>query len=383
MSAVYEVLVLGAGINGLATAYQLSLRRPGRIGLVERFALGHHRGSSHGRSRITRTTYSDPKFARLARVAHGHDWPMLESAAGMELVRRCPGCFFGPGAQTYWEALKDQRQGLELVEAEHARKLFPLFAFPGGEPCILDRTAGVVAAADCMEALHGLVRGQGVEILAETPVTGLDLGSNPIRLETGQGLMRCHRLVLTAGAWSARLLGRGLPLVPVRQNVGYFRLQATAEAVEPGAFPVWAYIGDREDDFYYGLPQFQRPGVKAARHLTGLVADDPDQFPERPDTQALEELREFLAGHFTAPILEIVGSETCLYTNTPRQDFLLDHLPGDSRVVVGAGFSGHGFKFGPLTGRILAGLCLDGATDISAFEEHRADYGFDALKEKK
>lgn len=379
MTPHYDVLVIGGGINGLATAYHLTLRQPGRVGLIEQFVLGHRRGSSHGQSRITRTTYSDVKFARLARVAHGQDWPALELAAGTRLIHQCPGCFFGPGAEGYWNGLEGQREGLELVEAGRARELFPLFGFPGGEPCVVDRTGGVVAAADALDALLRLGVQAGLDVRENCPVTQLDLTSDPLRVVTSQGVLSCGRLVVTAGSWTTRLLGLHLPLVPVRQSVGYFRLDAEPPAVQPGRFPVWAYIGIEPNDFYYGLPEFGRPGVKAARHLTSLAADDPDKVVEQVPLEALESLQAFLAAHFTVPILERVGAETCFYTNSPTQDFLLDHLPLDSRVVVGAGFSGHGFKFGPLTGRILAGLCLDGVSGVEAFERHRGDYSFAAL----
>jgi glycine/D-amino acid oxidase-like deaminating enzyme len=136
--------------------------------------------------------------------------------------------------------------------------------------------------------------------------------------------------------------------------------------------PVWAFRGDTEDDFFYGLPEFQRPGIKVAHHRVVGTPDDPDGEAGPP---LLGPVLAFVAEHIAGPT-SLVATERCFYTMAPNEDFVLDHHPESRSVVVGAGFSGHGFKFGPLTGRILAELALDGRTSVPEFEGQRARFAY-------
>jgi sarcosine oxidase len=153
-----------------------------------------------------------------------------------------------------------------------------------------------------------------------------------------------------------------------RQHVGYFAWPGEPEDARPGRFPVWVYLGAPEDGVWYGLPEFGRPGIKAAFHATGGGGDDPDDR-HAPDPRELERVRAFLAHHLATPPGALLHAETCLYTNTADEQFVVGALPGHPRVIVGSACSGHGFKFGPLMGRILAGLAIDGRTGVPEFGE--------------
>ena len=130
---------------------------------------------------------------------------------------------------------------------------------------------------------------------------------------------------------------------------------------------------ERARRFFYGLPQFGRPGVKLARHRTAGMADDPHERPQIDD-DAVDDIRDFMTRRFTAGPGALVSAEHCFYTNTKTEDYILDHHPDDSRVVIGSGFSGHGFKLAPLTGRILSELLVDGRTSVPEFEACRARF---------
>jgi monomeric sarcosine oxidase len=370
--AAFGALVVGGGVHGLATAWQLALRGVERVALVERFRLHHDRGSSHGFGRITRTTYSDERYVSLTRVAHAEDWPRLERASERMLIHRCDGVFFGPpeGDLERWAAAVAAAgaPGVERLDAREARRRFPAFAFPDAPFALHDTTGGVVAAADTLLALDRRCRVEGVHVLEETRVLAIDPSADPVVVDTDRGRLLAERVVVTAGAWVARLIPAMRGAVQVsRQHIGYFDVGAAGEF---GRFPNWVYVGDEARGLYYGLPAFGRPGIKAALHGVGSGDDDPEQHPG-PDATAIARVREFLSSQLAIPVGGLLHAETCLYTNTPDERFVIGPLPGHPNVVVGSICSGHGFKFGPLMGRLLAGLALEHRTDAPEFERHR------------
>lgn len=371
----YHTLIIGAGINGLSTSYHLSRRGIGNIGLIERFALAHDRGSSHGQSRITRSAYVNDHYVRLMQIAHNEFWPQLEQDADTQLIYPTPGCFFGPPEgkyKSYAEAVTAVGVDVEALTPEEARKRFPLFHFENAAGVLHDRTAGLVAAAKTIQSLIRLIREQNVDIRENTTVQNIDLTCDPIRIETSAGDLETERLIVTAGPWASRLLPVLNPHIAIaRQTVGYFQLAGSPEQFQPGAFPVWGYLLGKGDLGYYGLPQFGRDGIKLAKHIITGVDDDPDDVPSQTPEDAIEDLHVFLREQFIPPVERFVTWETCLYTNTATEDFILDTHPNNANVTIGAGFSGHGFKFGPLTGRILSELSLHGKTTLPEFEEAR------------
>jgi len=374
----FGALVVGGGVHGLATAWRLA-RAPAaggsgveRVALVERFRLHHDRGSSHGFARITRTTYSDERYVRLTRVAHAEDWPLLERESERTLIHRCDGLFFGPpeGDLERWAAAVAAAgaSGVERLEVREARRRFPAFALPDSEFVLHDTTGGVVAAAETLLALDRRCRVEGVHVLEETRVLAIDPSSDPVVVDTDRGRLLAERVVVTAGAWVAGLVPAMRGAVSVsRQHVGYFDV---GPAGEFGRFPVWVYLGGDASGLFYGLPAFGRPGIKAALHGVSASGDDPETHPG-PDAQAIAGVRSFLASQLALPIGDTLHAETCLYTNTPDEHFVIGPLPGHANVVVGSICSGHGFKFGPLMGRILAGLVMDGTSGVPEFERCR------------
>jgi monomeric sarcosine oxidase len=376
--AAFGALVVGGGIHGLATAWQLACRGVPRVALVERFRLHHDRGSSHGDGRITRTTYSDERYVRLMRVAHEEDWPRLEHDSDMRLIHRADGVFFGPadGDLDQWHAAVERAgaPGVQRLTPSEARRRFPQFGFPDAHAVLHDSTGGVVAAADTLLALDRRCRIAGVHVLEDTRVRGIDADTDPITVRTDRGTLLSERVVVTAGAWVPELVPSLRARVGVqRQHVGYFSLATPQADTQPGRFPVWVYLGNAASGLYYGLPEFGRPGIKAALHAVGSGADDPDERPG-PDPAALARVREFLAWQLAVPVERLLHGETCLYANTRDEHFFIGPLPGNPRVVVGSICSGHGFKFGPLAGRLLAGLVLDGHSGVPEFEAVREGF---------
>jgi sarcosine oxidase len=374
--ARFEVAVVGGGVVGLACAWHLARLGAGRIALLEQFALGHERGSSHGAGRITRSSYGDALHVGLMQTAHAEDWPRLERDSGLRLIHRCDGAFFGPAQgpfADYAAAVAAVGAEVEPLAVPEARRRFPAFAFPDAAGELHDRTGGVVAAADTVRALTRVAQVEGVFVHEHTAVHDWQAGPGAVTLVTDRGALEAGRVVFAAGGWLPRLvpsLARSLTVK--RQSVGYWIL-ADAAAMEPGRFPVWAYLGPGSNGLVYGLPRFGAPGIKAALHETAGAPDDPDAVAP-PRAEALAEVERFLRAQLAIPLGPRVHAETCLYTSTPAEDFVIGPLSGEPRVVIASACSGHGFKFAPLVGRIVAGLVRDGRSDVPRFEAARARF---------
>ncbi|RMH17698.1 MAG: N-methyl-L-tryptophan oxidase [Acidobacteria bacterium] len=357
----FDAVVLGGGVIGAAAARALLARRR-RVALVEQYAAGHERGSSHGDGRIIRYSYAEPIYVEMARRAYAA-WSALAAAAGTRLVDRTGGLDCGPRDSPQLAELAATLGRLEVpferLDAAGVRRRFPQLRLPAGAEALYQADGGVVRAARAVAALWRLVEAEGGRILGGFRARRIAVEDDGITVYAADGrAARAPRLVLAAGAWSGALLaplGLDLPLVATEEQVAYFAPRPGAASHAVGELPtVIDYHGG--DAPFYALPQIEVPGVKVGQHRTGepIDADGPRRL--RPELR--RRLCDYVARSWPqlepAPLVET----TCLYTNTPDHDFVVDHHPQDERLVIGAGFSGHGFKFAPVIGEMLAALAL-------------------------
>ena len=353
-----DIVVVGAGIAGVATARALA-GYPGSVLLLEQFALGHARGSSHGTSRIFRLNYPDERFVRMAMAADAA-WRELESARGERLIDRL-GCLdLGPTANGNVRALAACGVRYAQLSAEEVAARWPLRLEPG-ETGVFQPDGGVTFADRAHAALIGEAVDRGVEVRDETAVRDLVADRGSVTLTLDRGELRARAVVVTAGAWAAALLARvgiDLPVVPTRETVVYVDVPGAGRlpsVIDSGMLPVKGDGGvARVGQSAFSLAAPGR-GLKAGLHHSGPAAD-PDTV-EDPDSS----VASWTAGWVAARFLEAgetLGAETCLYTNTSDEEFVLER---HGRVVVGSACSGHGFKFAPIVGRTLAALAREAA----------------------
>ncbi len=357
-------VVVGAGAVGAATAYHLA-RRGEPVLLVEQFALGHDRGSSHGTARIIRHSYSDAFYARLMPEAF-RAWRQLEADAGINLYLRTGGISFCPTGIGY---VAEVAANLEMLNVPHRRmtgrelgRSWPVFQVPDDTDVVFEPDAGMLAASRAVAVQVELARrlgGERTRVREQTPVRRIDLESGKPTLVTDTATIVADRLIVTAGAWVGGLFPRLAPLLrPTRQKVLYLRPD-DAPAFEPGRFPVFIAMGATASDAFYGMPAFLGMGVKAARH--GGPETDPAVVDREVGEADRERVRAFLRGCLPALAeARIEAAETCLYTVAPDEHFRIDEWPGRSDVLVASPCSGHGFKFSCLVGRLLTAWAVDG-----------------------
>jgi sarcosine oxidase len=353
-----EIAIVGSGVMGSATARALGARGVQAI-LLEQFGLGHTRGSSHGATRIFRFSYPDPGYVRMAMIAR-EAWTHLEDKAGQELLLTTGGLDAGPDAGACAAALADCGARHSWLAGDELRERFPQIAAQPGERMLLQPDAGVLLAGRAVAALQDLAKRDGVAIREQTPVLGIEPDGERVLLRTAAGEISARVAVVTAGGWAGGLLAGAVanlpPLTVTLQQIRYFSPRSGDDASSSAAG--WPTLIESEAGrpAWYVVPAVGgSPGVKVASHGPGRVVD-PRTGPFSQIDQALEEeaaryVRRRLPG------LEPVGlgAETCLYTLTADEHFMVDRV---GPIVVGGGGSGHAFKFGPLLGEILADLAL-------------------------
>jgi sarcosine oxidase len=373
MNHPYDIIVIGLGGMGSAAAWQLA-RRGMRVLGLEQFAFGHDRGSSHGHTRIIRQAYYEhPAYVPLVRRAC-QGWYELEQHQGVHLLTSCPCLTIGPPEGELVAGVRRSAREHDLpiddLSPTELALRYPAFRFGDDVVGVVEHTAGFLYVDRCVQAQLDEARRLGAELRAGESVLGWEAWSRGVAVRTTAGEYHVGKLVVTAGPWAGRLLGRcGSGLTVMRQVV--FWLGVTDEALfRRDRFPV--FIASSAHGYFYGLPAVDLRGVKIARHygadeLTGPEAVDRSVTPadEAP-------VREFVRAHLPDADGPCRNASVCLYTLTRDRHSLIDIHPDSPDVVFAAGFSGHGFKFAPVVGEVLADLAMHGRTDWPV-ELFRAD----------
>ncbi|MDQ6937230.1 MAG: N-methyl-L-tryptophan oxidase [Actinomycetota bacterium] len=367
MSDTYDVIVVGLGGHGSAAARQLA-RRGARVLGLERFGPVHAQGSSHGDTRIVRMAYFEhPDYVPLLRRSY-QLWAELSRAVDEELFVRTGALMIGaPESAVVSGTLASvERWGLphEVLDRPTMARRYPQFRLRAGELAVYEADAGYVSPEAAVRTHLRLAAADGAELRFHTTVTGWHTDSTGVVVETGDDEVRADKLVITAGAWTAQLAPRlGVPLRVGRRVMHYLAPLTSAADFAPDRFPVFIFSTGPGDEIY-GFPVIGAAGngVKVGFHHRGPNVD-PDTVDRRVSPAEEEEMRQLLADRIPAAAGPHVQSKVCLYTLTPDEHFVIDHLPGgDNRVVVASACSGHGFKFTPVVGEILADLALTGST---------------------
>ena len=364
-----DVVVVGLGAMGSATAYHLA-RRGRRVVGIERFRPGHECGSSHGATRIIRLGYYEhPSYVPLLRRAYAL-WRELEAAAGRPLLQITGIAEIGPPDGRLVSGTLAAARTHDLPHAVLAApafmRRFPAFRIPADCVGVVQPDGGVLATERAILAHLDLAQAAGAELRTGETVAAIAPRRGGVRIVTDRGTLEAGAAIIAAGPWLNKLMpDLAAPLRVTRQGMAWFEPH-NATLFAPGRFPVFMIESAR--GIHYGFP-LDAIGVKFAKHHHADESVDPDAC-ERSASPADEALiRPALAECLPAANGRLLQAKICLYTMTPDGDFLLDRLPGAPQIVVASPCSGHGFKFAPVIGEILADLATGGATshDISRF----------------
>ena len=383
-TADVDFVVVGGGVLGLSAAHALA-RRGHEVIVCEQATVGHATSGSKGSARIFRLGYDEPGYVRLAMLALGL-WRRLEAESRSTLLTTTGQVTFGDDLDMLVAALAEAGAPHATITSDEVTARFPALSPQG--PAVFEPESAVIAADDCLAVLR---RTDGIELRERTRVVGCLDGGGAVRLSLespdGADELRASVVVVCAGPWTAPLVsGRPVGLRPMAtlEQVAYLApTAATAGATVAGAPVAGATVDglpvfvERRRPWFYGLPVRSSGLMKVALHGGGPAVsledldgrrnghgdrdddvareDDVDREDavDRPDPGLVAQLTEAARRVLPGLVPEPVATERCVYDNSADGNFVLDRIGG---VVIGAGTSGHGFKFAPLLGELLADL---------------------------
>ncbi|WP_276300567.1 N-methyl-L-tryptophan oxidase [Halorussus lipolyticus] len=377
-----DVIVVGIGGMGSASAYHLADRGLDVLGF-ERHNIPHSQGSSHGYTRIIRLAYYEhPSYVPLLRAAYD-EWADLADETGADLLHQTGSLAVGPPDSDIFEGARRtcREHGLDhdVLSGGELNERFPGYDVPDEYRAVFQPQGGFLVPEDCITAHVEGAFARGAEIHARTKVrdwTALDDGGVRVKVER-RGTTEVHEadsLVVAAGAWTGKLLPELAPVLePERQVLGWFQPEERAR-FSPDTFPVFSMRCD-DGEYIYGFPVHRVPGFKIGKYNHRRETVDPDEMEREPTPTDEAILREYTESYFDGADGPTTRLETCLFTNSPDERFVIDTHPEHPQVAVAGGFSGHGFKFSSVVGDILADLVVEGETDhpIEQFAIDRFD----------
>ena len=373
----YDVIVVGLGGMGSSAAYHLAARGQRVLGL-ERHTPAHDKGSSHGGSRVIRQSYfEDPAYVPLLLRAY-ELWERLARDSGEDVITLTGGLYFGPAdSHTVAGSLRAARQWdlpHEVLERAEVLRRFPTFSPADHEVALWEAKGGFVRPEATVAAHLALAARAGADLHFTEPVLSWQSTATGVRVTTAAGTYDAGRLVIAPGAWAPQLLADlGVPITIERQVMYWFQPLVGVGPFTADKHPVYIHE-DVEGTQVYGFPAIDGPdgGAKVAFFRRGRVCT-----PDTIDREVHDDEIAVMSEHAGRILPDLPGrfltAATCMYSNTPDEHFVVAQHPGHDNVTVACGFSGHGFKFVPVVGEVLADLATTGTTahPIALFDPRR------------
>lgn len=364
----FDVAVIGLGVMGSAAVWSMSKRNMRVIGF-DQFPTLHTYGSSHGKTRVIRKAYfEDPAYVPLLRKSY-ELWNELAAGAGRPILNLCGVLFVGDAESDLiegtFQAAKIHNLPIQKLSAEALRNRYPQFSPLPNEIGIFEDEAGFIYAENSIQSMNKLSLELGAQLVHQE-VIEIDFDLKPKRIRTREGKFLADQVILCQGSWSQDFLAElGVNLTVTRQLVGWFETSSEPQ-FNLDHLPVYGV--DRGEKFIYGIPSGEGPdlnGLKVACHNRGPEINPSVETAPVTETDLTELARDAQIAFpgFNSKICDVT---VCRYSNSQDGHFIIDHHPHHDGVHFAAGFSGHGFKFAPAVGEVLADFVEFGHSKLPA-----------------
>lgn len=376
MTKHYEVIVVGAGSMGMAAGYYLAERGVSTL-MIDAFDPPHANGSHSGDTRLIRHACGEGlEYVPLALRAQKL-WDDLQTKTNERIFTKTGVVTFGPSESLFVQTAIDggHKYNLnhETLSADEINARWPGITVPDGQIGCYEPDAGMLFSENCIQAFRRLALDKGAELKINSPVMNIDIFDDSVKVDTDKESFTADKLIISGGAWNKKILDDldlKIRIQPSRQTIAWF--DSDDVLYKADGFP--GFFADVPTGVYYGFPSIDGDGLKIGRYDNG---DEIDPAYYNKEFGAYEkdetDIRGFLCEYMKDANGSINIGKTCMFTNTPDENFVIDKHPDHEHIAIAAGFSGHGYKFSSAVGEILSELVTGGETkqDISLFKATR------------
>ncbi|MBM7542661.1 N-methyl-L-tryptophan oxidase [Amphibacillus cookii] len=374
----YDVTVIGAGTIGLATGYYLA-KQGATVLMIDTYDPPHQQGSHGGDTRLIRHAYGEGRAYTPLALRSQILWDQLQIESEAPLFKKTGILSFANENSPFINEIKQSASHyqlpLTLYDHNGLKHNFPSLDLTDKAPQIgcFESESGVLFVDQCMKTYRRLAQVEGADLIVNQPVTDLVIDHGGVRVVTQAQQYTSQQVVIATGAWQAQWfeqLNLDIQLTPKRQVIGWF--DADPNLFDASVFP--GFTAETDEGLFYGFPSMNGSGVKLGRHDYGMPVD-PNQFERDfgyyPEDEHV--LRSFLEKWMPRAAGKLKKGNTCLYTMTTDEDFIIDQHPIHKQVWIAAGFSGHGFKFASGIGESLADRVMqrESTIDLAMFSFDR------------
>lgn len=359
MRNAFDVAVVGLGAAGAAALSALA-RAGAKVVGIDRYAPPHAFGSSHGETRLLRTAYSEgaayvPMVLRAITL-----WRELEARTRTSLFQQQGVFYCGPPGERFLDSARQAaaQWNLPLAKAAPLTQL----AIPRAWQCFEERDGGFILAEPAIAAFLADARGHGARILSDCRCERIDAGGTRVTLDTAMGSITADRVVVTTGAWIDELVPQMRALTYTERRVLHWFADTDRRHTSGAGFKPFA-VTTGDDRMIYGFPANAAGEVKVGEHFSAERIAGPDTVERAISARDVEHIVPTVA-QFLPGLGRRTRSAVCFYPMSWDEHFIIDRAPNDARIVIGAGLSGHGFKFAPVIGEALAHLALERKQEI-------------------
>lgn len=362
----HDIIIVGGGGFGSSAAYYAA-KSGKKVLVIDRFDRGHNKGSSHGETRVIRKAYFEhPDYVPLLQQACKL-WNKLEEVSQRDLIVPCGLMLNGPAdcdlISGTRQAAVENGLDLEEVAEEEYEDRFPGFNIPEETETIYEVDGGFLNVEGCIDTYLAGAESRGVEFRWNEEVTHWESDGQNVKVWTKEETFEADSLIIAAGAWASQVLA-SLPNMPqlsvVRKVMYWFPVKSDAYDYTYGSS---CFCYQTPDGFFYGFPSIDGNVVKVCEHTGGTPVENPSELDTESHEADLLPVQNFLQRYMPEVDPHPESFEVCMYTKTPDEHFIIDQHPDYQNVSFGAGFSGHGFKFVSVLGKVLADLAIHYETD--------------------
>lgn len=367
---MYDVIVIGLGSMGSATLYQLAKRGVKVLGL-EQFKISHDKGSHSGQSRIVRKAYFEhPDYVPLLEQSY-NGWDEIYMKSGTQLFYKNGLAYYGPSDHFVMEGIKSSASQYKIeLDRPAANPNNDFFNIPKQYETLFEPEAGFALSEETIKTFTAEAQKSGAEICIGERVEDWELIDGDVEVTTTKNTYRAKKIVITNGSYVQGLLPSVSSTMNITGQILTWLKVDNPELFQMENFPCWVIADEEFEGVFYGFPILQKEKyggegyLKLAQHAPAELIS-PEQLSDFDISKEHERMERFISKYLPLEGIEIKSQSRCMYTNTSDEHFIIDLLPDtNSQVVIGTGFSGHGFKFVPVIGEILADLAVEEKTKM-------------------